>query len=351
MEYLRNAWYVAMWGEGLADGLATRTILNEPIVFYRTADGKPAALFDRCPHRFAPLHRGKRVGADRIQCGYHGLEFNSTGACARNPHGDGRLPPAAVRAYPLVEKHSIVWIWMGETARADATLIPDFPMLDPGSGYALTARDCIRMEANYELITDNLLDLSHVSFLHDGILGNEDTIPAEIKVRSQGRRVVVSRGMSNVRAPGMFDLLFKRDGGRVDMWTDMRWDAPGCMLNDAGITAPGAPRSAGTGIFGTHFLTPETDRTTLYHFCAARQNPLPFPPEIADEIRQKLTDLRRMAFADQDEPMIRAQQRAHEAANFALKPTLLPIDAGPVRYKQILNRLIAEERPESSSAA
>lgn len=351
INYLRNAWYVAMWGESLGGGLATRRILDEPIVFFRAADGEPVALFDRCPHRLAPLHRGKRVGEDRIQCGYHGLEFDRSGACVRNPHGDGKVPPASVRAYPAVEKHSIVWIWMGEPARADTSLIPDFPMLDPGAGYALTARDCIRMEANYELITDNLLDLSHVSFLHDGILGNEDTIPAEIKVRSRGRRVVVSRGMNNVRAPGMFDLLFRRDGGRVDMWTDMRWDAPGCMLNDAGVTAPGAPRSAGTGIFGTHFLTPETDSTTLYHFCAARQNPLPFPPHIADEIRGKLTELRRMAFAEQDEPMIRAQQQARDAGGPALKPVLLAIDAGPVRYKQVLDRLIAEERTGSTRAA
>ena len=349
MQYLRNTWYVALWGEHLGDELVTRTILNQPIVFYRTADGKPAALFDRCAHRFAPLHRGKRVGEDRIRCGYHGLEFDRTGACVHNPHGDGKLPPASVRAFPVAEKHSIVWIWMGDARRADPAAIPDFPMLDADAGYQLTKRDWIRMEANYELITDNLLDLSHVSFLHDGILGNEDTIAADIKVQQQGARIVVSRAMSNVRAPGMFDLLYRRDGGQVDMWTDMRWDAPGCMLNDAGVTAPGASRSQGTGIFGTHFLTPETDRTTLYHFCAARQNPLPFPAEIADEIRQKLTDLRRLAFAEQDEPMIRAQQKALEAANFELKPTLLQIDAGPVRYKQVLNRLIAREREDAAA--
>src|SRR5689334_18275971 len=117
MQYLRNAWYVAMWGETLADTLVPRTILNEPVVFYRTADGRPVALTDRCPHRFPPLHRGRRIGADRIRCGYHGLEFDRSGACVRNPHGDGRLPPAKVRVYPVVEKHSILWIWMGDAAR------------------------------------------------------------------------------------------------------------------------------------------------------------------------------------------------------------------------------------------
>jgi hypothetical protein len=123
------------------------------------------------------------------------------------------------------------------------------------------------------------------------------------------------------------------------------------MLNDAGVTDPGAPRAKGTGIFGTHFLTPETDRTTLYHFCAARQNPLPFPAERVEEIRQKLTELRRFAFEEQDAPMIRAQQQALEAGGSALKPVLLSIDAGAVRYKQVLNRLIAQERDEASRAA
>jgi phenylpropionate dioxygenase-like ring-hydroxylating dioxygenase large terminal subunit len=352
MPYLRNTWYVAMWGEHLAaSALAARKILDQPIVLYRTSDGAPAALLDRCPHRFAPLHRGQRVGDDRIRCGYHGLEFDAKGVCVRNPHGDGKLPPASVRAFPVTEKHSIVWIWMGDPALADPALIPSFPMLDENSGFQLTKRDGIRMEAYYQLITDNLLDLSHVSFLHDGILGNADTIPADIKVEQNGTQVVVTRAMKNVRVPGMFDLLFRRDGGRVDMWTDMRWDAPGCMLNDAGVTTLGGPRSAGTGIFGTHFLTPETERTTLYHFCAARQNPLPFPAEVADDIRRQLTDLRRMAFEEQDEPMIRAQQQALEAADFALKPVLLAIDAGPARYKRVLERLIAQERQGAERAA
>jgi vanillate O-demethylase monooxygenase subunit len=351
MRYLRNTWYVAMWSEALGEGLVPRTILNEPVVLYRAADGGPRALADRCPHRFAPLHRGKRVGADGIQCGYHGLEFDGSGACVRNPHGDGRLPPAKVRVYPAAEKHSIVWIWMGAAARADPALIPDFPMLDSDGGYQLSKRDWIRMDANYELITDNLLDLTHVSFLHEGILGNEDTIPAEMAVKQEGTSVTVCRATPNVRVPGMFDLLFKRDGGRVDMWADMRWDPPGCMLNDAGVTDPGASRAQGTGIFGTHFLTPETNRTTLYHFCAARQNPLPFPAERVEEIRRKLTELRRFAFEEQDAPMIRAQQQALEASGFALKPVLLSIDAGAARYKQVLNRLIAQERDEASRAA
>src|SRR5260221_13396041 len=126
MEFLRNAWYVALWSEALKPGeLTARTILDERLVFFRRADGSAAALTDRCPHRFAPLHLGHLLPGDRIRCGYHGLEFDSFGACVRNPHGAGKIPATAqVRTFPVVEKHTAVWVWMGESP-ADLSTIPD----------------------------------------------------------------------------------------------------------------------------------------------------------------------------------------------------------------------------------
>jgi vanillate O-demethylase monooxygenase subunit len=330
MKYLRNAWYVAAWAEQLLAGeLLARTYLNEPVVLFRDGAGMAHALADRCPHRFAPLSRGAIVGGERLRCAYHGLEFS------------GKAPNSGVRAFPLVERHSILWIWMGDPARADAEAIPAFPMLDPDAEVQISARDGIRMAAHYELITDNLLDLSHVSFLHEGILGNEETIPAEIEVKREGDRLRVGRLMTNVPVPGMFDLLYKQDGGRVDLWNVMTWDAPGCMVNNAGVTEPGAPREAGTGIFGHHFLTPESDRTTFYHFAAVRQNPLPAPEGRAEELRDRLTELRRIAFAEQDAPMIEAQQIRRDAAEAeGVAPVLLSIDKGPAAYRRILQEMI-----------
>lgn len=353
MTFLRNTWYAAMWAEDLAAGeLLPRTLLNEPIVFFRDAGGVARALADSCPHRFAPLHRGSLSvadGATRLHCAYHGLEFSAAGACVHNPHG--KLPGASVRSYPLVERHSLLWIWMGDAVRADADLIPAFPMLDPGATdgdgpIQISQRDHLLMKASWDLITDNLLDLSHVSFLHEGILGNEDTVAAEIVVDREGDRVIARRLMTDVTVPGLFDLLYRRDGGRVDLWNDMRWDAPGCMRNDAGVTEPGGDRAEGTGIFGTHFLTPETERTTWYHFAAVRQNPIPAPADIADDLRAQLSELRRIAFAEQDAPMIEAQQSRREAAEAAgTHPALLAIDKGPAAYRRVMDRLIAAEAP------
>jgi len=134
MEFLRNAWYVAAWSEELSErALLARTLLEEPVVLFRTRDGTPAALFDRCPHRFAPLSRGK-LRDDSIQCGYHGLCFDRTGACSHNPYNPGHAPPRArVRGYPLLERQGIVWIWMGDPDRVDTSLAPDFRILGQGA--------------------------------------------------------------------------------------------------------------------------------------------------------------------------------------------------------------------------
>ena len=203
--YVRNAWYAAAWSDGLADGrVIARTIMDEPIVLYRKADGGVAAIEDRCAHRFAPLSMGKIVHGDRIQCPYHGLEYDGTGACVHNPHGNKTIPPRArVKSYPAVEKHKTIWLWMGD-APADASKVPDFGVLDNVPELHTTKRDSIVIRANYQLIIDNLLDLSHTSYLHEGILGNADTVESEIMVEQDGDDVIVGRLATNSAPPGMF---------------------------------------------------------------------------------------------------------------------------------------------------
>lgn len=345
MGFLRNAWYMAMWAEQLAPGdLLARTILNENIVIFRGEDGSPAAMIDSCPHRHAPLHMGRIVKGGRIRCPYHGLEFDRQGACVHNPNGPGNIPPATLRVYPAAERHSIVWVWMGDPSQADLDRIPDFRILDPDADHPATSRDWIRMKANYQLITDNLLDLCHVSFLHEGILGNEQTMEATTKLTKSGTEILVRREMPNVTPPAMLDLLFKRDGRPVDMYASMRWLPPGCLVNDVRVSEPGAPAEQGTGVFGTHFLTPESESSTLYHFAAVRQNPKPFPPDIAAEISRQISELRRTAFQEQDAPLIEAQQRNLDAmGEQGQPPVLFNVDVGIVGYRRILADLIAKE--------
>src|SRR5580704_5813375 len=263
--YVRNAWYVAAWSDGLLDGqLVARTVMNEPIVLYRKADGGVAAVEDRCAHRFAPLSMGKIVRGDRIQCPYHGLEFDGSGACVHNPHGTKNIPTKArVKSYPAVEKHKAIWVWMGD-GPAESSKIPDFGVLDNVPEPYTTKRDHITIRANYQLVIDNLLDLSHTSYLHEGILGNADTVESEIKVEQDGDDVVVSRHATNSTPPGMFAQFWPNHPPRVDKFTTMRWMAPCTLRLVTGICKMGAAPDSGTGYHAIHMLTPENARSTHY---------------------------------------------------------------------------------------
>jgi phenylpropionate dioxygenase-like ring-hydroxylating dioxygenase large terminal subunit len=337
-----------LWSSDLEAGqLVDRVALAEPIVFFRQDDGTPAALADICPHRFAPLHLGK-VAGNNLRCGYHGLEFDSSGRCARNPFGDGRIPAGAeVRPYPLIEKHKIIWIWMG-SQEPDPSRIPDFSIFDDPLPGTQTKFDSITMAANYELIIDNLMDLSHTAFLHEGLLGNDAMTNGTIDVRQEGDTVYVDRYNRDVPAVAVYDLLFRQDGKPFDFWDSMRWDAPGCFMLDTGVHAPGATRAEGTGLYAVHLLTPQTATTTNYLFSAVRlriHNGTPATPEIA----AKIGELRRRIFQTQDTVMIEAQQQNLERFPSATaRPTLFSIDAGPSRYKRVLRSLL-EADPEASA--
>lgn len=347
MEFLRNTWYLVAWsGEVEPDGLLARTVLERPLVLVRDAEGDLAALDDRCPHRFAPLSRGRFDGRT-ITCGYHGLEFDTAGRCIRNPHGAGKVPRAAtVGRHPVVERHGAVWMWAGDR-EPDLSTIPEFARLDTDD--STTRRDHLVMDVPYDLIVDNLLDCSHTSFLHDGILGNEGMLDTATEVRQVGNTVNVIRSSESVPPPGMFDMLFHNDGAPVDTWTDFRWDPPSHLLLDVGVTAPGRPREEGVGYFGTHILTPETVTTTHYFTTASRWGVRPGTE--SEEMRLKISDMRRFAFEEQDEPMIRAQHA--NIAAFArsdvapARPVLLETDSGVVRWHRIMETLMAAERADA----
>ena len=341
--FVHNTWYVAMFSVDLAAGqLLARTILNEPIVFYRKEDGSVAAITDRCSHRFAPLSMGKLIPGDRVQCIYHGVEFGPDGKCVKNPHGNGAISSAAhLKSYPVVERHSLIWIWMGEKA-ADPATIPDYSCLDNRPATHVTRPGYLKVAANYELVVDNLLDLSHISYVHVGILGNADTANADVNVDQKGDVISVSRISKNAETPGILKMMSPAGFERGDQWNTISWYAPSNMILEFGSSKPGEPKEKGTGYFAIHLLTPETERTTHYHYTASRWNVLTNDEQNA-AIRDKIYEMRTFAFAEQDVPVIEAQQIRMDQAGKDLKPVLLTIDAGPVRYRRVLDRLLSED--------
>jgi len=336
-QFLRNAWHAATWSDEVGQALFERTIAGRSILFFRDDNDEPVALDNACPHRSAPLHMGKLHGSI-VECPYHGLRYDSSGACVHNPHGNGKIPARMrARRYPLVERHEMLWIWLGDPEHADPATIPDFSChSDPRFP---TVKGTIEMNGYYELITDNLMDLTHVQFLHEGILGSDAIARGEHGVHQAGTTVWSNRWCPNGLAPPAWDKLFKDYGKPVDHWLYMRWDAPAHMLLDVGITPVGRPREAGIWMYGTDILTPKDAHSTYYFWGVSRSHDQDDPTY--DRI---WTEAIETAFGQQDKPMIEAQQRLiHQRGGEDIddvEPIFLPTDAGPVRVRRLLRELL-----------
>ncbi|MFP3613168.1 aromatic ring-hydroxylating dioxygenase subunit alpha [Paraburkholderia sp. SIMBA_050] len=347
MSFLRNCWYIAGWIDEFAEGrLTPRTFLNEQIVIFRDSKGLLQALQDRCPHRFVPLHLG-HLKNDRIQCAYHGLSFDCTGNCVHNPHGNGTIPRAArVRTYPMEERHGFAWIWMGAEERADPSLICDFGALDPDMFYI--GKSYLHVKANYMLETDNILDLSHIEFLHGNSLGTDGVAQGSTGVEQDGATVYSKRSTRSERlAPDLERLRGVPPGQLVDRWLDVRWNAPALMLLETGFTPAGQPRSAGHAVHVAHVFTPETDSTTHYWFGIA------FPRTLGEEgkrLARENIDWLSHPFTKEDMPMLEAQQATIGDKDFwSLKPVLLAGDAAAVRARRTLDQMVEREQSESEA--
>lgn len=344
----RNQWYAAVWSQDLAEAPLARRLLNEPIVLFRTKDGSVAALADACPHRFVPLSMGQVIDGSSIRCAYHGLAFDRAGACVHNPHTSGRIPPAAkVRTYPVEERHGMVWLWMGSRA-PDPTFIPDLSILDEAPAQLVSAREWLVMKAGYALVVENLLDLSHASILHDGLLGNAEMADAEISVKEEGDDLIVSRMMRDTAPPRMLDLLYRGDGGRIDSWNNVRLTGVSTLINELGITDANMNGQGGTGMKGIHILSPIDEVSSYYHFCSVRVSPPERTMEENLAIRQEMSVLRTRAFAEQDGPVLEAQQAALlDAAVDTSRPAMFDIDIGSSRFARRLAHMLKEDQDQA----
>jgi len=343
MSYLRKAWYAAAWSHEVVDKPLARTLLEEPIFFIRGQEGTVIALADRCPHRFAPLSKGKLIDG-AIQCPYHGLRFGPNGSCVHNPHGP--IPAAAkVKAYRLIERYGVVWIWMGEPEAADESLLPEFSVLVDPEKYAVVG-DYIHLEVNYQLAIDNLLDLSHVQFLHP-VVGNSDSSDRNrFRSKIEGNTVWAFNDMPGEPLTKLWKMLWKTDLEVGDRRAYMRWDPPANMLLDVGFTGCGRPKSEGATQYSAHLLTPETERTTHYFWATARDVQRD-NVALNEQIRNSVNH----AFRNEDAPMMAAcQDRMGGTTDLmALQPLLLTTDVAAARARNILDKLIRAEHGEGVS--
>ncbi|MDE2562691.1 MAG: aromatic ring-hydroxylating dioxygenase subunit alpha [Sphingomonadales bacterium] len=340
--YLRNCWYVAAWADALSGEPIQRTFLEEPVALFRDTEGVAHAVEGRCPHRFAPLGHGC-VSDGALQCPYHGLRFDGTGACVHNPHPGGQLPDARLRVYPLVERHALLWIWMGDAAKADASLIPDFGWLADPRWEAV--KGATRAEGHYELYSDNILDLSHANFVHPALVAGAFT-EGQRRFWQEGETVHSEYvHLDDYLSEGISAMVGK-EGVKQDFYGQVDWHAPAVLYFDFRTGDPGTPREECLLLPSLHAFTPETPDTTHYFWATARDFALG-NAEFAGVMRGALE----YAFEHEDMPIIRDSHRLMRGEDFwGLKPLILGGDGGGVRARRMLQRLIERERQEQAAA-
>ena len=336
--FIRNCWYVIAWHHEVGpQDLFSRTVLGEPILVYRTADGGLTAMQDRCCHRLAPLSAGRKEG-DCVRCGYHGLKFNAQGQCIEVP-GMDRVPPLArVKTYPLAVKNKWIFVWMGAPDRADPQSLPDnfscdHPDWRNKPGY-------LHYDTSYQLICDNLLDFSHLSYVHEKTLGGSAAIAqARADIEPIERGIRVTRRVNNVPAPPFYQR-FRNFDTPLNRWFVYDFVLPGTLLMHSGgkpvADAEGDMHNA-VQLHSCQTLTPETATSTHYFFQQSHR-----AGEGDERIVQSIYDSLVAAF-NEDRDMISAQAR-----NIALSPGIkmlpLAMDSALIQFRRLIDAEVAAEQ-------
>ena len=347
--FLRNSWYVAAFDNEVGDEPLARMFLNEPVVLYRDDAGAPVALEDRCCHRQLPLSQGKVVG-DMLQCGYHGLEFDRRGDCVKVP-GQSQIPPnSSVRSYPVAERWNWVWIWMGDRARADEDLIPDWHWVGDEGWRTVKGNGGkpLPVACNYQLVSDNLLDISHLTYVHASSIGNDAIMDFPIKTERLNSVIKMTRMIMDRPAAPFWGRAgnFK---GNVDRWMETICEMPAFVVNDAGSVELGADMRPGHRDHGVEMRvlnapTPETDTSCHYFYAHARNFGID-DPEVQKTFQTQFTNV----FLE-DKFVLEGQQRM-----MSLKPGGGEIDinsdAPGIAMRNMLSELIDAEQAEPVSGA
>lgn len=337
--FLRNTWYVLARSGDIGEALTPIEILGEQVVVWRNADGTVAALEDACPHRKLPLSMGTRQG-DRVVCGYHGLTFDGTGSCVAAPTQSKIPSTARVKSYPTAERWGFVWIWMGDPAKADTAKIFTVGNHDT-PGWGMSGGDVMVCACNYLWLADNLLDPSHVAWVHltsFAAAGTEDT-PLDVETTETG--VIVSRWMTNRDVPPFYAPLVKF-AGKCDRLQHYEVRFPGIGVNKSVYTPAGfggkdkPPYPDAYVMVSYHFLTPVNASTTRYFWLQTRNTDAGNA-----EISRQIAAGARRAF-EEDRVILEA---VHKGMATPATPSLdLALDAGALRFRRALQALIDQEK-------
>lgn len=338
MSFLKNYWYAGAWSDEIAPGaMLARQILGEELVLYRGASGVVSTLTDRCPHRLLPLSCGT-VRGDHIECGYHGLTFNGTGACIRIP-GQDRIPPKArVRSYPTAERHGVIWVWTGDSARANPADI--FNVRHSESARWARGQTHNIFATHYLNVTDNLVDPAHTSFVHGRTLGGSAATEIPLRTSQEGDAILVSRWIENSPPVPMMKKYYNF-AGNVDRWQYYYWYQPPVLCVDFGAIDAGRPRTdqeqdRGFRIYSWSFVTPETEHSTHFFSLQLRN----FAVNDAQVSSELVRDFQ--ITYEEDRAILERIQKVQERVGSTYE-VRIAIDTAAVQVRKIHERLLAQE--------
>jgi vanillate O-demethylase monooxygenase subunit len=341
-DFVFNAWYVACLSRDLSRELKALTLLALPVVLYRDSQGVPVALEDACPHRKLPLSMGRLKG-DHVECGYHGLTFDRLGVCVDAPTQE-RIPAfACVRHFPVVEKWGMIWIWMGAANLARPEDIPQIDHYDDPAWH-ITPGDSFLCHCHYLWLTDNLLDPSHVAWVHQSSFAGSGTDSTPLSIHSDEQSVVCSRWIENQAPPPFYAALVKFSG-HADRLQHYEVRYPSWAINKTVFTPAGRgghdfdPRDPLTYIMVSHhFLTP-VDADNTHYFWLQHRNTDPHN----EDITVRNAEGAKKAFLE--------DKRVLEAVHLGMKKNtgrtaMMGLDAAALRFRQGLQKILASETAE-----
>ncbi len=338
--FLRNAWYVAGWSKDFKHELKAETYLDESIVFYRKTDGTPVALENACPHRKVPLSMG-RIKNDSVECGYHGLTFDCSGACVAAPTQPDSIPRRArVKSYPVEDRYRLLWIWMGDPDLADPDLIFPIENFD-NPQWGCTDGGVLDIDCNYLWIADNLLDPSHVAWVHVTSFAGAGTEDQPLEVEKTPRGVIVSRWISGKMPSPYYAGLVKFEGS-CDRLQHYEMCFPAIGLNKSVYTPVGTGGKGKMPVPETfvnisyNFMTPINGEQTRYIWFQHRNT----DPDV-DTISRQMNDGAYMAFEEDRDILV----AVHKGMSHKTTPNLnLGLDAGAQLFRRLLDQRIQDEQ-------
>jgi phenylpropionate dioxygenase-like ring-hydroxylating dioxygenase large terminal subunit len=352
---VRNAWYAAGLSNEFPKGkLAGQVIAEKPIVLWRAEDGRIAAFDDRCCHKRMPLSAGRFIEPDLLECAYHGLCYDKAGQCVRVPsHSDGRIPPGArLRPLPVIEQDGLVWLWPGDPAKADAVQPPRIPEMGDPTWDTLDVAGPMHVPANYMLLIENLLDITHFYPLHDGNIGDVENsrIPIEVEegTGAEGNHFVGTvRKVSAYRQPPYLAEYFGYDV--VDRHHTHFMLSPGVTRVEMRVWPEGrmGDPQVERGYVIVHTHTPIDRRNHVWHLIISMPQGLRCKSDPAKRSIDRFVETF-PGVIEQDRWALEKQQRMFDYPDDGYREVFLKPDTALRRARLILTRL---ERAETETAA